>query len=338
MIVRFEATATTVSWIPSESLSGPLKLGMDLKIAHFDDPPPDLLAQPGEVRGLAQQDRFRFANVLTGWIDVLDGQVIDFGYGAEAGLAMGSTTVRLGRLGATFRAASLPVLRAEPEWRGDAVRFVQTVGGATALPLPRPVPHPPFVQWRAPIVWTTLALTLSATRPPEIELIGASAFPRHWVYDDAGRLSHKSGLTEQEHWMDHSFGDRTPWGEADRRPLVLAVESALERQLSNQIMVADDSPPQIREVPAGTRLLTHGEPGRELFLVLDGVLVVEVAGERLGEVGPGAVLGERAILEGGLRTSDVTAVTPVRVAVARADEIDADRLRRLSELHRREID
>ena len=56
----------------------------------------------------------------------------------------------------------------------------------------------------------------------------------------------------------------------------------------------------------------------------------------LGEVGPGAVLGERALLEGGERTSTLRAVTPVRVAAAQGSAVDLDRLRELSERHRGE--
>src|SRR3712207_7684612 len=40
-------------------------------------------------------------------------------------------------------------------------------------------------------------------------------------------------------------------------------------------------------------LTQQGEEGSELFLLLDGVLTVEVDGESLAEVGPGAILGER---------------------------------------------
>jgi CRP-like cAMP-binding protein len=56
----------------------------------------------------------------------------------------------------------------------------------------------------------------------------------------------------------------------------------------------------------------------------------------LVEVGPGAVLGERALLEGGARTATLTAVTPVRVAVADTAALDPDALARLAADHRRE--
>ena len=112
------------------------------------------------------------------------------------------------------------------------MRFVQTVGGRTALPAPRRVNHPPFVQFQAPTVWTTLALTIHADGRHEFELVGASPFPRHWVYDDDGKLAAKAGLADFKDWWRHSFGKHTPWGDEDSPALVTAVETALERELA----------------------------------------------------------------------------------------------------------
>jgi hypothetical protein len=47
------------------------------------------------------------------------------------------------------------------------------------------------------------------------ELIGASPFPRHWIYDHDGRLVEKSGVIDFTTWFNDSFGDRTPWGTSD---------------------------------------------------------------------------------------------------------------------------
>jgi CRP-like cAMP-binding protein len=94
--------------------------------------------------------------------------------------------------------------------------------------------------------------------------------------------------------------------------------------------------PDIRTVKKGKNVVTQGEEGNELFLVLNGVVTVIVDGEPLAELGPGAVLGERAVLEGGKRTSTVQAVTDVKVAVASPDQIDRDALVQLSEGHKRE--
>jgi CRP-like cAMP-binding protein len=80
----------------------------------------------------------------------------------------------------------------------------------------------------------------------------------------------------------------------------------------------------------------QGAPSDELYLVLDGVVRIEVDGERIAEYGPGSMHGERAVLEGGRRTSTMTAVTPCTLAVAPADQVDRDALVVLSEGHRRE--
>ena len=70
--------------------------------------------------------------------------------------------------------------------------------------------------------------------------------------------------------------------------------------------------------------------------MLDGVVRVDVDGEAVAEMGPGAVFGERALLEGGARTSTLVAVTPCRLAVARADQLDPESLAELARGHRRE--
>jgi len=333
--MRVEATAVTMSWIPSDSLKGALKAGMDLRLSHWDAPLPDRVHGAEEVHELGRHDKFRFANVLSVWAEVEDGRIVDAGHHDTSGMVMGSTTVKVGRIGATFRAASMPVLQREPERADGAVRFRQTVGGRTGVPLPRPVPHPPYVRWQAPLVWTTLAVTLRADGSSDVELTGASAFPRHWVYGPDGRIVLKSGLADQGGWMAHSFGVRTPWADHDREALVVAVESELERQLSKDIMQGN-ARPTIRNLEKEAQLTRQGDPGDELYLILDGVVRVDVDGNPLAELGPGAVIGERALLEGGTRTSSVTAITPLRVAVAARDAIDLDHLRTLAESHHRE--
>ena len=333
--MRVEATATSMSWIPSESVWSGMRRGFELGLAHWDDPLPDAVEVPHEVHTLCREDRFRFANVLSAWAEVEDGRVVSAGLGDASGLVMGSTTVRVAKVGATFRAVSLPTLRPEPEHDDGSVRFLQTVGGRTGVPLPRRVARPPYVQWAAPTVWTTLSLTIRADGSTDVHLVGASTFPRHWVYGPDGRLALKSGLTDEDTWLTESFGDRTPWGDHDTPALVVAVESDLERQMSTEIMRGGNVP-QVRRLKAGETLTRQGESGHELFLVLDGVVSVDVDGTVLGEVGPGAVLGERALLEGGTRTSTLTAVTPVRVAAAPGDTVDVEALRELARGHRRE--
>jgi hypothetical protein len=306
-------------------------VAFDAGVTHYDDPPPGELGDIGELQAA---DRFRFANVLRGWIDVdASGRITDAGYGGQG--LMGSTTVRLGALRHRFQAVQLPDLQHDPQ-RGDGwVRFVQTTGGRTGLPAPRRVRRRPYVQWQAPLVWTTLSLTVHADGRAEFAMTGASRFPRHWVYDGGGQLSHKSGLTDFTDWYRQSFGRRTPWGDEDSPALVTAVETALERTLSVELMHGA-AKPRIRRLKAGDVLVRQGETGTEVYLVLDGVLRVDSGGERLAEYGPGALLGERAHLEGGVRTSSLVAVTACRVASVDASQLDRSALEELSGGHRRE--
>jgi hypothetical protein len=248
---------------------------------------------------------------------------------------MGSTTVRIGPLGATFAAIALPDLHKDPEIGDGRVTFTQTCGGRTAFPLPRKVAKPPYVRLQAPIVWTTLSLTLFADGRSEIALTGASPFPRHWVYGSDDALALKAGVADWTSWFGQPSWQATPWGEQDSAVVVTAAETALERELSTLLM-RGGAKPAIRTLQTGQVLAAEGEPGDSLYLLLDGVLRVAVGGEPLGEVGPGAVLGERAVLESGRRTATLTAITPVRVAEAKSDVIDLDALARLAEGHRRE--
>ena len=332
--MRFERTITSISWIPSDALVGMAKLGTKMGVAHDDLPPPDHIGtDDAALDDLRASDRFRFANRLRAWVEVEDGKIVDHGF-AGAGL-MGATTLDLGVTEVTLQAVALPDRRLAPEVGDGWVRFTQTTGGRTGVPLPRTVKHPPFVQYRAPLVWTTLQLTIRADGTCVGQLLGASGFPRHWIYGDDGALTGKTGLTDYKDWYRHAFGKRTPWGELDSPALVTAVETALERELSSVIMRGGERP-EIRKLKAGKLLVEQGAPGAELFLLLDGVLSVEVDGEPIAELGPGAVLGERAVLEGGQRTSSLRAVTACRVAVAAAEQLDLDHLSKLAEGHRRE--
>jgi hypothetical protein len=215
------------------------------------------------------------------------------------------------------------------------VRFVQTVGGRMGLPTPRPVPHKPFVQFWPSIAWTTLALRINADGTSSHELVGASPFPRHWVYDHEGRLVEKSGVVDFGAWFNNSFGDRTPWGEQDSPTIVAAVESALERELSTGIM-RGDTKPAIRSLAEGETLVRQGEPGTDVYLILDGMFVVEVDERPVAEIGPGAVVGERAALINGTRTATLWARTKGRVAAVPHGALDSSALGSLAATHHRE--
>jgi hypothetical protein len=219
---------------------------------------------------------------------------------------------------------------------GDGfVTFRRTAGGRTGVPAPRRVNRPPFVQLSAPLAWTTLELTIHADGRTEGSLAGASPFPRHWVYGGEGKLAAKSATIDFKEWWRNAFGVHSPWGDEDSAALATAVETALERELSGRIM-RGGAKPKVRKLKEGKALVTQGDAGSEMFLLLDGVLSVEVDGEPVAELGPGSVVGERAILEGGRRTSTLRARTPCKVAVARGVDIEPSVLEELREGHRRE--
>jgi hypothetical protein len=329
--MRIESSVTSVSWIPSEVVSGLPKAAFAAGALHYDAPPPDVLGDLGE---LYAGEKFRFANRLSAWIEVVDGRVVDTGYSGRG--YMCRTRFRLGSAAQIFfQPAEFPELKAEPEVTATGARFVQTTGGRTGMPAPRPVKGRPHAQWASPTVWTTLGLTIGVGGSSEHELIGASTFPRHWVYDDRGQLAAKSGVTIASQWFQTAFGVHTPWGQEDTKPLVAIAETALERQLSGSIMHGS-AKPEIRRLSKGSWLTEQGQPGRDVFLLLDGMLSVAVDGAVLGEVGPGAVVGERAALTDGRRTASLQALTDCVVAVAAHDQIDQAKLAALAEGHRRE--
>jgi hypothetical protein len=199
--------------------------------------------------------------------------------------------------------------------------------------MPRPVGAKPYVRWLAPTVWTTLALTVGAGGSSHWEMTGASAFPRHWVYDHQGQLAAKSALADFGGWMHTVHGQHSPWEHEDSQPLVTVAETALERQLSATIM-RGGAKPAIRNLASGSLLAEQGQPGGDIYLLLDGVLGVWVDGTQVGELGPGAVIGERAVLEHGHRTATLRAATNCVIATAAKNHIDRDKLASLAEHHR----
>ena len=66
--MRFEQTVTTISWIPSEAVTGPMnKAIFGSGFTHYDDPPPDVI---DELEEMGANDKFRFANRLHGCLRV----------------------------------------------------------------------------------------------------------------------------------------------------------------------------------------------------------------------------------------------------------------------------
>ncbi len=73
----------------------------------------------------------------------------------------------------------------------------------------------------------------------------------------------------------------------------------------------------VEQFRAGEKLIEQGETGRDLLLILAGEAGVQYKVEYLaaevGRLGPGAVVGEMALLADGVRTASVTASAPTFV-------------------------
>jgi hypothetical protein len=328
--MRVESSVTSITWIPSEAISGMPKMPFEMGIAHYDEPPPDRI---DDLEALHENDLFREANELRAWIEVEDGEIVDQGYAGEG--RIGVTRIKLGSREIAFAAVQYPLLQAEPEVGDGWVKFVQSAGGHMGLPAPRRVRGKPFMRIKSASAWTTLQLIIYADGTSKHSLIGASPFPRHWIYDKDGQLVEKSGTVDFERWYRESHGANTPWGDEDSPALVTAVESELERELSASIMRSGVELER-RQLNQGDALVQQGDEGRELFLLLDGLIDVEVNGEEVAEIGPGAFLGERALLEGGKRTATLWATTDARVVVIPPEAIDESAMTEIAAAHQRE--
>jgi hypothetical protein len=329
MNMRYKSSVTAVSWIPAEAVRGFLGVPFEMGLAHHDDPLPERL---DDLEAWHAKDLFREANDLRGWIEVSDGKIT--AYGQEGGGRIGLTRLKLGPKQVTVKARAMPDLRSEPLVTETYVRFTQTCGGRTGVPAPRPVRRKPFIQIDSAVAWTTLALTIHTDGRSEYDLVGASVFPRHWIYDHSGNLVMQTGLTDFNTWINDAFGERTPWGAYDAPAMVKQVESTLERELA--AMVARGAKTRSREMAKGNCLMTQGEIGSDIYLVMDGLFAVEVDGREVAEVGPGAIVGERSVLEDGTRTATLRARTQCRVAALPRRYADDRELAEIARGHRRE--
>jgi len=111
--MRIESVVTSLTWIPTDSIPGLMKLPFDVGVTRYDEVPPYTL---DDLEALRQADRFRFANQLGGWIDVTDGVITD--HGRTGGGHMGSTTIRIAGKAMTFAAVAFPDLAPEPQVGG----------------------------------------------------------------------------------------------------------------------------------------------------------------------------------------------------------------------------
>jgi len=315
--MRVDASATAITWLPFDALDRLKAVPLELAVAHHDDPPPDVVPDLDELR---RRDAFREANELTAWIDVAGGEIVDYG---QSGRSLAGEGPQLELRQLSFAAVEFPVIQPEPELGQNWARFTQTVGGRIGLPVPRSVVGRPYFHIGAVSAWTTLELLIRTDGTSQTRLVAASPFPRHSLYGADRRLVDVHGALELE------LEEDTPWGDYETPAFAAAVESELERKLAASILRKGAKLVR-RRVPRGEALVEQGQPGAELFVLLDGVLDVEIDGEVVAQVGSGAILGEKAVLGDGRRTATLRAVRSARVAVIRSDEISRPHLAAIS--------
>ena len=68
-------------------------------------------------------------------------------------------------------------------------------------------------------------------------------------------------------------------------------------------------------IPAGRTIINQGSVGYEACVVLEGSVAIQRDGALLETAGPGVVFGEMAMIDKGVRTASVVAVTDVTLAV-----------------------
>jgi hypothetical protein len=295
--MRIESSVTAITWLPFAALDALPQLPIGIAVAHYDEPPPAVL---GDLDELRDTDRFREANQLQGWIEVDRGRIVDYGRDGRSVVAGAGLDLDAGQI--AFPAIEFPVLRPEPELGNGFVRFQQTVGGRIGFPVPRPLRGRGYFHIGSAQAWTTLELIIRADGSSDGRLIAASPFPHHSLYGAEGRFISDHGLTDIAGWY-REWHDESPW-----------TGDELEDELDS-VAIRNGAYVQRRRLGHGETLVEQGDPGADMFLLLEGILHVEIDGDTVAQVGAGTVLGELAVLGDGRRTATLRAARPSRVAV-----------------------
>ena len=295
--MRIASSVTAITWLPFAALDALPELPIGIAVAHYDEPPAEVL---GDLDELRDADRFREANQLQGWVEVENGKIV--GYGRDGRSVVTGAGLELDAGQTAFPAIEFPVIRPEPELGDRFVRFQQTVGGRIGFPVPRPLRGRGYFHIGSAQAWTTVELVIHADGSSDGRLVAASPFPRHSLYDAAGTFLTEHGLADFDGWY-REWHDESPWA-----------GDALEDEL-DRVAVRGGARVRRRRLDVGEALVEQGEAGADMFLLVEGMLDIEIDGEPVARVGSGAVLGELAVLGDGRRTATLRAARRSRVAV-----------------------
>lgn len=85
------------------------------------------------------------------------------------------------------------------------------------------------------------------------------------------------------------------------------------RGLSKRNLIRIDQLSVVRTAYEGEVVVTEGDTGTEMMIVLDGRASVRRGSRKLGELSRGEVFGEMALLDDQTRSATVTAIEPMRM-------------------------
>jgi len=69
-----------------------------------------------------------------------------------------------------------------------------------------------------------------------------------------------------------------------------------------------------RHVQAGATICEEGEPGDEMYVILEGEVEIRVGSHLLATIGPGEIVGEMALIDTAARSASAVAKSDCRLA------------------------
>lgn len=107
---------------------------------------------------------------------------------------------------------------------------------------------------------------------------------------------------------------------------------AILRELTDDELAAFASLLEIRQIPAGERVIEEGNPVTAFYIVCDGIMHVRRLAQGreilLGRLGVGSFFGEINLFDPGVATASIDSVKPSRLAM-----VEYDRLRNFMEIN-----
>jgi hypothetical protein len=167
-------------------------------------------------------------------------------------------------------------------------------------------------------------MTRNSDGSSQAELAAASPFPRHYLYDSAGRLARKSALMRHKDWIRRSTLQDSPWGGGGEPVPVAGIRGPVERSLSDAILVSG----QYRQhgLAAGALLREVPIADAEVYLLLDGLVQFEIDQQPVAEAGPGAIFDPALRSAYSREHAAVRAETSCQLAVLPRGQLDSQAL------------